>query len=152
MASKISSMPIPSFALARITSEGFNQQRVFHLLFDALRLGSGQVNLVDDGHDCEILVVGEVRVGDGLRFHALRGVHYQYRALTRGEAARHLVGEVHMPRRVDEVQLVGLAVFGGVRQAHGGHLNRDAPLALQVHRVQHLLYRRSPLDCPRILQ
>ena len=44
-----------------------------------------------------------------------------------------------MAGRVDQVQLVGLAVGGGVGHAHGARLDGDALLALQVHRVEHLL-------------
>ena len=43
-----------------------------------------------------------------------------------------------MPGRVDQVQLVGLAVLGREEHAHGLGLDRDAPLALEVHRVEQL--------------
>ena len=43
-----------------------------------------------------------------------------------------------MAGRVDEVQLVGLTVFGVIGQRHRVHLDRDATLALEVHRVEHL--------------
>ena len=45
-----------------------------------------------------------------LRLDALRGVDDQQRALARGQRARDLVGEVDVAGRVDQVQLVGLAV------------------------------------------
>jgi hypothetical protein len=41
--------------------------------------------------------------------------------------------------RVDQVELVGLAVARLVGQRGGLRLDRDAALALQVHGVQHLL-------------
>jgi hypothetical protein len=40
--------------------------------------------------------------------------------------------------RVDEVQLVGLAVLGRVRHPHGLRLDGNSPLALQVHGVENL--------------
>ncbi len=44
-----------------------------------------------------------------------------------------------MARRVDQVQHVILAVAGVVFEPHGLRLDRDAALALDVHRVEHLL-------------
>ena len=43
-----------------------------------------------------------------------------------------------MPGRVDQVELVDLAVLRVVHHAHGMGLDGDAALALQVHCVQHL--------------
>ena len=44
-----------------------------------------------------------------------------------------------MARRVDDVELVGAAVAGGVAQRHALRLDGDAALPLQIHRVEHLL-------------
>ncbi len=44
-----------------------------------------------------------------------------------------------MTRRIDEVQLVDLAVARPVVERDALRLDRDAALALQVHRVEHLL-------------
>ena len=43
-----------------------------------------------------------------------------------------------MARGVDEVELVGVAVLGGVVELDGPGLDGDAPLLLQVHVVQQL--------------
>ena len=40
---------------------------------------------------------------------------------------------------VDQVEDIGLAVVGGVFDAHGLGLDRDAALALDIHAVEHLL-------------
>jgi hypothetical protein len=42
-------------------------------------------------------------------------------------------------RRVDEIELVGLAVVGGVEHPNRLGLDGDAALALDVHRVEDLL-------------
>src|SRR5205807_8269344 len=73
-----------------------------HFACDALRFGAGQVDLVQARDQLQPGVDGEVGVGDRLRLHALRGVHDEQRALARGQRARDLVGEVHVPGRVDE--------------------------------------------------
>ena len=64
-------------------------------------------------------VGGQVEVGEGLGLDALGGVHDEDGALARGERARHLVREVHVAGRVDQVQRVLVPVAGAVEQAHG---------------------------------
>ena len=59
---------------------------------------------------------------------------------------RHLVGEVDVPGGVDEVQDVRHAVAGGVGQADGLALDRDAALALDVHPVEVLRAHRAAVD------
>ncbi len=46
--------------------------------------------------------------------------------------------KIHVARRIDEIQLIGLAVGGRVAEAHRGCLDGDAPLALQIHAVEKL--------------
>ena len=108
-----------------------------HLL-GALDVGARQINLVDDGNDLQSIIDGDVSVGQGLRFHALRRIHHQQRAFARGQRARHFVAEVHVARRVDQVELIGLAVRRRIHHAHRMRLDGNAALPLQVHRVQHL--------------
>ena len=109
-----------------------------HFARHPLGLGAGEVELVQAGDQLEARVHREVGVGDGLRLHALGGVHHQQRALAGGQRARHLVGEVHVPGGVDQVQLVGLPGGALVEDPHRLRLDRDAALALQIHRVEHL--------------
>ena len=118
---------------------GVEADHVLDLLLDALRLGGGQVDLVEDRHDLVVVVDRLVDVGERLRLDALAGVDDQQRALAGGERAVHLVGEVDVAGRVDQVQLVVLAVLRAVGEAHGLRLDGDAALALDVHGVEHLL-------------
>ena len=57
-----------------------------------------------------------------------------------------------MAGRINQVQLVFLPVQGLVVEPDGGHLDRDAALALDVHRVEELLLHVPPLDRPGELQ
>ena len=75
---------------------------------DPLRLGAGQVDLVDHRDQLQPVLDRQVGVGDGLRLDPLGGVDDQQGALAGGEAARDLVGEVDVAGRVDQVQVVGL--------------------------------------------
>ncbi len=101
-----------------------------HLVGPRLR----QVDLVDGRDDLEVVLDGEVRVRERLRLAALRGVDHEQRALAGLQRARHLVREVDVPRRIDEVELMALP-----RDAHGLGLDRDASLPLELHRVEQLL-------------
>ena len=76
------------------------------LLANALRLGRRQVDLVDHRNNFEIVMQRQVRIGQRLRFHALRGVHHQQRAFAGLQAARNFVGEIDVAGRVDQVKLI----------------------------------------------
>jgi hypothetical protein len=75
-------------------------------------VGMRQVNLVNHRDDLEILLHREMHVGHRLRFNPLGGVNDQQGAFTGAETPGNLVGEVHVPGGVDEVQLVGFAILG----------------------------------------
>ena len=117
---------------------GRDADNVLDLLLDARRVRRRQIDLVDDRHDLQPRIDGEIGVAQRLRLDALRRVHDQQRTLARGERARYLVVEVHMPGRVDQVHLIGLAVVRLVFHAHRTRLDRDAALALEIHIVQQL--------------
>ena len=112
-----------------------------YLALDPVHLGAGQVDLVEHRHDLVVMVQRQIDVGQGLRLHALGGVHHQQRALTGGQRARDLVVEVHMTGGVDEVELVLLPVRRHIGDAHGLRLDGDAALPFQIHLVQILLAR-----------
>src|SRR5699024_1701056 len=100
----------------------------------AVRVRGGQIDLVEHGDDLEVLVHGQVQVGQGLRLDALGGVHQQDRALAGLQRAGDLVGEVDVPRGVDQVQhvlLPGQRPAGDrPRQPDVLRLDGDAALAL----------------------
>ena len=93
---------------------GVNRQHFFDLLGHAVRLGGGQVDLVDDRDDLQIAVHRQVDVGERLRFDALGGVHDQHGAFAGGQRAGDFIGEVHMAGRVNQIQFIRLAVVGAV--------------------------------------
>ena len=138
IASSTSSTPSPVFAEIRSASEGSVPSR--SAISPATVSGSalGQVDLVEHRDELEPGLDRRVGVGDGLRLDALGGVDDQQGALARREAARDLVGEVDVAGRVDQVQVVGLAVARRVVDADRLRLDRDPALALEVHRVEDL--------------
>src|SRR5581483_8586101 len=99
------------------------------------------------GDQLEPGVDGQVRVGHRLRLHALAGVDHQQRALARSQRPRHLVGEIDVTGGVDQMKLVGLAVvLARIEHADRLGLDRDAALALELHRVEHLGAHRARVD------
>ena len=138
-------------ALARLTGDahgivGRNRQVVLDLGLDLVGMGRGQVDLVDGRHNVQIGVHGERRVRDGLRLDALRGVDNEHRALTGCQRARDLIGKVHVARRIDQIELIRLAIVGVIRHANGIGLDRDAALALDIHGVEQLRLHVALVD------
>jgi len=111
------------------------------LLARALQVGRWQVDLVDHRDDGQPRVGGQVEVGQRLGLDPLGGIDDQDGPLTGGQRAGDLVGEVDVPRRVDEVERVDLTVPRAIEQPDRVRLDGDAALALQVHRVKDLVDR-----------
>ena len=117
-----------------------------------VRLRAGQVDLVDDRDDFEPAVHRQVRVGERLRLHTLGGIDEQQRALAGSQRAGHLVREVDVAGRVDQVEDVLVSVPGLVVQPDRMGLDRDAALALEIHRVEHLRFHLAGLERPGELE
>ena len=152
MASRISSVPRAFLRAGQDRARAVEADDVLDLAAGFVGLRAGQVDLVDDRDDLEVAVDGQVRVGQRLRLHALARVHHQQRALARGQRPGDLVGEVHVARRVDQVQDVLLPVVGRVVQADRVGLDGDAALALEVHGVQDLGLHLAGLERPGVFQ
>ena len=125
-------------ALTATASVGVDADHGLDLGLGLFDVGGGQVDLVDHRHHFQALLDGGVAVGDRLRFHALGRIDHQQRAFAGGQRAADFVGEVDVAGGVDEVQLVGLAVLGRIRQRHRLGLDGDATLALDRIGVEHL--------------
>ena len=129
-----------------------DREHVLELVHDRLGVGRRQVDLVEDRDQGQVLAQRQMDVGERLRLDALGGVHDEDRALAGLQAVADLVGEVDVAGRVDEVQAVRLAVLGGVLEADGAGLDRDALLALEVHRIEDLARHLPRVDRVRQLQ
>ncbi len=111
---------------------------VLDLLGNPLGLCGRQVDLVQHRHHFQIHFHGGVAVGQSLCLNPLTGIHHQQCPFTGSQGARNLVGEIHVARGVDKVQLIGVTVLCLVVQGHTLCLDGNAALALQIHGVQHL--------------
>jgi hypothetical protein len=137
-----------SLAALRADVDGILGRETEHLLDlhrHAVGIRGGEIDLVHDRNELEVVLHREVRVGHGLGLHALGRIDHQHRAFAGGEGSTHLVGEVDVTRRVDEVQLVGLALVD-VLDGDRGTLDGDPALSLEIHRIQHLVLARPVID------
>ena len=123
-----------------------DRQHVLQLVHDRLGVRRRQVDLVEDRDQREVLAQGEVDVGERLRLDALGRVDDEDRALAGLQAVADLVGEVDVAGRVDEVQAVDQAVPRGVLEPRRAGLDRDALLALEVHRIEDLARHLPRVD------
>ena len=85
-----------------------NPQRLFHLGDNFSRSGDVQVDLVEHGHDGQLVLHCQESIGHGLRLHALKGIDQQDGALAGGQAARNFIMKIHVAGRVDQIQLIAL--------------------------------------------
>jgi len=113
---------------------------ILELLLAFLDVRGGEVDLVDDGDDGEVLLHGEVEVRDGLGFDALGGIDHEDGTFAGGEGAGDLVGEIDVAGGVEEVELVGFAVAGLVAHGDGVGFDGDALFALEVHGIEELVH------------
>ena len=117
---------------------GVESDHVLDLGARLFGVGRGQVHLVQDRQHFDAELDRGVAVGHCLGLDALRSVDHEQGALAGRQRAADFVAEVDVARRVDQVEVVLLAVGGDVLERGGLRLDRDAALALEVHRVQHL--------------
>ena len=130
---------------------GVEADHLLDLLLDALGLGGRKVDLVEDGHDLVAGVDRLIDIGERLRLDALRGVDDEQRPLAGLQRARHLIGEVDMAGRVHQIENIVFSVLRPIMQAHRLRLDGDAALALDVHRIEHLLDHLARGERPGLL-
>ena len=104
MASSSSGTPSPVLAeMCRMPAASMPED-LLDLGGAPLGVGGRQVDLVEHGHDLEVVLERLVAVGQGLGLDALGGVDQQDRPLAGGQRAADLVAEVDVAGGVDEVE------------------------------------------------
>jgi len=130
--------PEPGLGRDKGGPRGVEADDLFDLRPHPLRVGGGNVDLVDHRQQLEAAVDGEVGVGERLRLDPLGGVDDEQRPFAGGERAGDLVAEVDVAGGVDQVEDVLRAVGGPVVEPHRAGLDRDPALPLELHIVEHL--------------
>uniref|UniRef100_A0A1I8FKS8 SRR1 domain-containing protein n=1 Tax=Macrostomum lignano TaxID=282301 RepID=A0A1I8FKS8_9PLAT len=110
-----------------------NAEQTLELFFHLIRFGIGQVDLVNHRYDRQLGREGQEIVGDGLRLNTIVGVNQQHDAVRSGHRTVHFVAEIHVTRRVHQVEQVGGPSAGGlVEQGDRLCLDGDAAVALSI--------------------
>ena len=140
--------------LPRLGADGEDLGRVdpqagHDLFLDLLGPRRLHVDLVEHGNDRQVVVHRQIGIGDGLCLDALGRVDQEDRPLAGRQAAGNLVVEVDVAGRVDQVELVDLAVER-VIDRDGAGLDGDSALALEIHVVEQLLAKLALGDGARL--
>ena len=120
-----------------------NADDILDLCCDPVRFCTRQIDLIDDRHDIEVMINREVGIGQRLRLHALRRIDHEDGTVARGKAARNLIVEIHMSRRIDQIENIFLSIVRMVNRTDCLGLDRDTALTLQIHIIQHLILHLS---------
>jgi len=121
------------------------------LFADPIDVGRGEIDLVDYGKQREVVLHRHVEIRERLGLDTLGSVDEDERPVAGHERAPDFVGEVHVARGVDEVQLVLLSVLRVVQKRNGVALDGDPALPLDIHRVQDLVAKLALGDTPAFL-
>ncbi len=131
---------------------GWNLQNFLQLPVYGWNVCVRQIDFVDHRHNRQPLLVREMNVRHRLRLNALRRIHNQKRTFARRQGARHFVGKIDVPGCIEQVQPVGFPRLARVTHRYGMRLDRDAPLALQIHGIEQLILLVALVDCARALE
>ncbi len=96
----------------------------------AIEIGANAIHLVDEANTRNVILVGLAPNRFRLRLHAGNGVEHRDRAIEHAQGALHLGREIHVARRVDDIDLHVPPFAGG-----GGGSNGDAALLFLLHPV-----------------
>merc|ERR1719428_56077 len=135
MMASLATVSITPKKILLATDRQLQQQglRVEHVLyhFDApVEVGTTAVHFVDEAHARDIILVGLVPDSLCLGFHACHTVEAGDGAIEHTERALHLDSEVHMSRRVDDVNALVLPCTSG-----GSRRDGDAAFLFLLHPI-----------------
>ncbi|OQC56199.1 MAG: hypothetical protein BWX54_01518 [Verrucomicrobia bacterium ADurb.Bin018] len=116
-----------------------NGEHIFNLPRNHLRFGRRHVGFVQHWDNLDVRRRRKEGVRHRLRLHPLRGVHHQERPFTRRQTATDFIRKIHVPRGINEIELIHPTVARDVFHGHRMRLDGDATLAFQVHVVQQLV-------------
>jgi hypothetical protein len=91
----------------------------------------------------------KVIVRQRLGLDALGRIDDEHGSFAGRERSGNFIREIDVPRRVDQVKLVLLSIERSIIERNRMHANGNAALALEVHRIERLLFEVSRGDGAR---
>ena len=127
-----STRPLKSLSrpIGRYSTSGRGAEAILDHLDAHFEIRAGAVELVDEAHARDVVLVGLAPDGLGLRLDAGDAVEHGDRAVEHAQRALDLDGEVDVAGRVDDVDPVVVPETG-----RRGRRDRDAALLLLLHPV-----------------
>ena len=116
-----------------------NTDDVLDLLLYPFGIRARKIDLINDRENIQIVVEGKIDVCKRLRLDSLCCVHDKDRTVARRKGTAHFIIKVHMSGGIDQIENIFFSVLRLVHCAHRLRFDRDSPLALQLHVVQHLI-------------
>ncbi len=142
----------PLFGRGQHRIMGVNADDLLNLVFDPLRLGSWQVDLVQYRKDLQVIIQRQIDIGQGLGLNPLGGIHHQQTTFTGRQRAGDLIGKVNMSRRINQIQDILITIISDVGQTNGLGLDGDTPFPFKIHFIQKLVLHLTGRQRAGILQ
>ena len=125
---------------------------ILDLMGHTLRISGRQVDLIQDRNHFQIMFHSQIGVCQSLSLNTLRGINYQQGTLAGRQGTGNFVVKVYMTRSIDQVKVIGLAIFCSIVYFYSTGLDGNAALTLQLHVVQQLILHLSLADGGGFLQ
>ena len=114
----------------KLDGESVGLEAISHHLHGVFKVGAVDIHLVDVGDTGNLVLIGLMPDGFGLRLDAALCAEHGDSAVQNAQGALNLDGEVHVARRIDDVDTETLPETG-----RGGRLNGNTSLLLLDHEV-----------------
>ena len=122
--------------MGRVT--GIQANHILNLRSHPLRLRAWKVNFINDREHVQVMVQGQIHIGQCLGLYALGCIHHQHRAVTGRKAAGYLIVKVYVSGGVDKVENVFIPILCLIYGADRLGFDGNPALPLQIHIVQYL--------------
>ncbi len=117
---------------------GFYADHILNLVLHPLRLCAGQIYLIDYRKYIQVMIQGQINIGQRLRLDSLGSIHHQDGPVTGSQTAAHFIVKIHMAGRINQVKDIFVAIFGLIDDAYRLGFNGNTPFPFQIHIIKHL--------------
>jgi len=111
---------------------------MFQLLESQVKINLREINLIHHRNDNQVMLDGQIGVGQSLSLNSLRDVNDQHRSFTGGQATRNFIGKIDMTGSINHVEDIFLAGTAAIFQSGRLCLDGDTTFPLDVHSIQDL--------------